>query len=59
MPKREVGFLVEYLFDSDNGREALERIDRRIDRLPGLGNLHLLQRALTSRSNPLRAATAV
>jgi len=59
MPKREVGFLVDYLFGSDNGREALERIDRRVDRLPGLGNLHLLQRAVTSRSNPLRAVTSV
>jgi hypothetical protein len=52
MPKREVGFLVSYLFDGDNGREALKRIDRHVDRLPGQGNLHLLQRAVTSLSNP-------
>jgi hypothetical protein len=45
MPKDEVGFLMRYLFDSDKGREMLERIDRRVDRLPGQSNLHLLTRA--------------
>jgi len=45
MPKDEVGFLMRYLFDSDKGREMLERIDRRVDRLPGQSNLHLLARA--------------
>jgi hypothetical protein len=34
MPNREVGFLVHYLFDGDKGREFVERIDRRVDRLP-------------------------
>jgi hypothetical protein len=56
MPKREVGFLIDYLFDSDKGREALERIDRRVDRLPGQGDLHLLQRSVGSLSKPLGAA---
>jgi hypothetical protein len=55
MPTREVGFLVDYLFAGDKGREALQRIDRRVDRLPGQGDLHLLQRAVASLSNPLRA----
>ena len=45
MPKDEVGFLVRYLFDGEKGREMLERIDRRVDRLPGQHNLHLLTKA--------------
>lgn len=47
MPKKEVGFLVGYLFDGQRGREILERIDRRVDRLPGQSDLHLLERAVT------------
>jgi hypothetical protein len=47
MPNREVGFLVHYLFAGDMGREILERIDRRVDRLPGQHDLHLLERAVT------------
>jgi hypothetical protein len=47
MPNREVGFLVHYLFDGEKGRELLERIDRRVDRLPGQRDLHLLQRAVS------------
>jgi hypothetical protein len=46
MPKREVGFLVTYLFAGDKGAEALARIDRRVDRLPGQSDLHLLTRAV-------------
>jgi hypothetical protein len=42
MPKREVDFLVRYLFDGPNGNAVAERIDRRVDRLPGQGDLHLL-----------------
>jgi hypothetical protein len=47
MPKKEVGFLVQYLFDGQKGREILERIDRRVDRLPGQHDLHLLRRAVS------------
>src|SRR3984885_10262836 len=46
MPKPEVGFLVNYLFDGTKGAELLERIDRRVDRLPGQNDLHLLTRAV-------------
>ena len=46
MPKREVGFLVNYLFDGNKGADVLERIDRRVDRLPGQSDLHLLTRAV-------------
>jgi hypothetical protein len=46
MPRHEVGFLVRYLFDGDTGRQMLERIDRRVDALPGQRDLHLLTRAV-------------
>jgi hypothetical protein len=46
MPKREVGFLVNYLFSGEKGRHILERIDRRVDMLPGQQDLHLLTRAV-------------
>ena len=51
MPRREVGFLVKYLFEGEKGRDVLERIDRRVDRLPGQGNLHLLTRAVSRLSS--------
>jgi hypothetical protein len=51
MPKHEVGFLINYLFDGNRGADVLARIDRRIDRLPGQGDLHLLTRA-ASRLSP-------
>jgi len=50
MPKREVGFLVHYLFDGEKGADALQRIDRRVDRLPGQSELHLLTSAVTGLS---------
>ncbi|HTU39317.1 MAG TPA: ferritin-like domain-containing protein [Acidimicrobiales bacterium] len=46
MPEHEVGFLVRYLFHGDKGASMLERIDRRVDRLPGQGDLHLLTSAV-------------
>jgi hypothetical protein len=46
MPEREVGFLVNYLFSGEKGRQILERIDRRVDMLPGQQDLHLLTRAV-------------
>jgi rubrerythrin len=50
MPKEEVGFLVKYLFEGEAGNTMAERIDRRVDRLPGQGELHLLNRAVTKLS---------
>jgi len=47
MPKSEVAFLVDYLFDGPVGRAVAARIDRRVDRLPGQGQLHLLETAVT------------
>ena len=42
MPPGEVRFLVEFLFSGPDGRSAAERVDRQIDRLPGLSGLRLL-----------------
>ena len=47
MPKEEVGFLVKYLFDGPEGNAMAARIDRRVDRLPGQADLHLLETAVT------------
>lgn len=46
MPPEEVGFLARFLFSEDAGAAALKRIDRQIDRLPGLSGLHLTSRAV-------------
>jgi hypothetical protein len=50
MPAREVSFLIQHLFGGEAGRASLARIDRQIDRLPGLADLHLASRAIRSRS---------
>jgi hypothetical protein len=50
MPKQEVGFLVRYLFDGPKGQVMAERVDRRVDRLPGQSGLHLLDGAVTNLS---------
>jgi hypothetical protein len=46
MPKAEVAFMARTLFGGADGRTIIERIDRRIERLPGLENLGLVTRAL-------------
>jgi hypothetical protein len=46
MPQAEVAHLVGFLFGDHEGREVARRIDRRIDRLPGLAGLHLIARAV-------------
>lgn len=45
MPEPEVRHLISYLFGDDGGRAVAERIDRRIDRLPGLAGLSLITTA--------------
>jgi hypothetical protein len=45
-PESEVGFLITHLFGDAAGREAAARIDRHVDRLPGMGGLHLVRSAL-------------
>jgi hypothetical protein len=46
MPDQEVSFLVKHLFSGEAGVASLARIDRQIDRLPGLAGLHLAERAV-------------
>jgi len=46
MPAEEVSFLARHLFAGVEGRAAAERVDRHIDRLPGLSGLHLLETAV-------------
>jgi hypothetical protein len=45
---REVDFLRNYLFGDRDGQAMADRIDRRVDRLPGLDGLHLLHGAVTA-----------
>jgi hypothetical protein len=45
MPAEEVRHLITHLFSGEEGRAAAERIDRRIDRLPGLAGLGIVSRA--------------
>jgi hypothetical protein len=46
MPAAEVGFLTQHLFGDERGRAVACRLDRQIDRLPGLDGLHLVERAV-------------
>jgi hypothetical protein len=48
VPDREVTFLRTFLFGDDDGRAVADRIDRRVDRLPGLGGLNLVRGAVTA-----------
>ncbi|MGO9343835.1 MAG: ferritin-like domain-containing protein [Acidimicrobiales bacterium] len=43
MPDAEVQFLVSHLFGDEEGTKAAQRIDRQVDRLPGLEGLHLVE----------------
>ena len=40
MPEAETAHLARYLFGDKGGADAMRRIDRRVDRLPGLAGLH-------------------
>ena len=42
-PAAETDFLIRYLFDGDAGIEAAGRVDRQVDRLPGLDGLGLVR----------------
>jgi hypothetical protein len=42
MPDPEVAFLSSYLFGGNEGMAMADRIDRRVDRLPGLADLDLM-----------------
>ena len=46
MPDDEVSFLVSHLFGDEDGAKVAQRIDRQVDRLPGLEGLHLVESAV-------------
>ena len=46
MPPEEVAFLARHLFGGKEGLEVARRVDRAVDRLPGLSGLHLLEDAV-------------
>jgi hypothetical protein len=46
MPDVEVRFLTSYLFSGPDGIEAARRVDTRIDRIPGLEGMHLVENAV-------------
>ena len=50
MPQEEVGFLVKYLFEGEDGNAVAARIDRRVDRLPGQCDLNLLKTSVANLS---------
>ena len=50
MPDEELTHLTRFLFDGSDGLAAAQRIDRQVDRLPGLQGLGLLERSITSRA---------
>jgi hypothetical protein len=55
MAVEEVGFLADYLMGDEAGRATVRRIDRQIDRLPGLKGLNLVERTTASRIKANRA----
>ncbi len=48
IPAAEMRFLSSYLFGDEEGRTATRRIDRRLQRLPGLDQLNLVEAAVTT-----------
>ncbi|MGH9169732.1 MAG: ferritin-like domain-containing protein [Acidimicrobiales bacterium] len=48
MPNEEVAFLSRYLFAGERGQAAAARIDRQVDRLPGMSGLALMRSATSS-----------
>ena len=48
MPSAEVSFISTHLFGDPAGRTVARRVDRAVDRLPGLDGLHLLEKAVFS-----------
>jgi hypothetical protein len=55
MPPAEVRFLAHHLFSGPEGVAAAQRVDRQIARLPGLGGLQLVERAVGGVSRPARS----
>lgn len=52
MPEEEVVFMLTYLMGGPEGRAEARKIDQKLDALPGLGGLHVVERALEARDVP-------
>ena len=50
MPKAETDFVIGHLYGGADGRPFVDRIDRRIDGLPGQRGLHLVANVLGGQS---------
>jgi hypothetical protein len=57
MPAEETAFLLQHLLGGAEGRAAALRIDRNVDRLPGLAGLGLVTKALGSYGVPKASAS--
>ncbi len=58
MPDTELAFLVRHLFGDEQGEAAARRIDRQVDRLPGLSGLRLVSQAVGQYLQAARAPAA-
>ncbi|MHB8328519.1 MAG: ferritin-like domain-containing protein [Acidimicrobiales bacterium] len=47
MPQADVRFLATHLFGDEEGKRSARRVDRHLDRFPGLAGLRLLEGAVT------------
>ena len=56
VPKIETSFAAAYLFGSGDGAELIERVEDRIDALPGLHGLGLVRTAIAEATAHVRAA---
>jgi hypothetical protein len=59
MPHTETVHLITYLFGDDEGSAMARRIDRRIDRLPGLAGLGLIDRARRDYAGPASSIDSI
>ncbi len=57
MPQVETDFVIRHLYGGADGAPFVERIDRRIEALPGLEGLHLIQGAVGERAAAPSLAT--
>lgn len=55
VPRSETAFAGAFLFGGDEGHELVQRIEQRIDALPGLAGLHLVTNAIRTATEEVRA----
>ena len=56
VPKLETAFAAAYLFGSGDGAQLIERVEERIDALPGLSGLNLVRAAIGDAATLVRAS---